>query len=71
MKLLNVAEVMEVVDLNGCGHWGDVDVSLTDNGFRIAIGRDVFVLPVRNWMAEVVSTPANAMLLAWVDDMGF
>lgn len=71
MKLLNVAEVIEVVDLNGCGHWGQVDVSLTDHGLRVALGRDVFVLPVRDGMAEVASTPAQRQLLEWIDDMGF
>lgn len=72
MKLINVAEVLEVVDLNGCGHWGQVDVSLTDNGLRVALGRDVYVLPVRDWMAEVAQDdPAQATLLSWIADMGF
>lgn len=70
MKLLNVAEVIEVVDLNGCGHWGQVDVSLTDNGLRVAIGRDIFVLPVRDGMATA-SDSTDAVLLEWIADMGF
>lgn len=67
MKIINVAQVMEVVDLHGCGDWGQVDVSLTDNGLRVAIGRDLFVLPVRDGMA----TATDAVLLEWIDDMGF
>ena len=71
MKLINVAEVVEVVDLNGCGDWGTVEVSMTTHGLRIALGRDVFVLPVLNGMAEVASDPAQRQLLEWIDDMGF
>ena len=71
MKIINVAEVMEVVDLHGCGDWGTVEVSLTTHGLRIALGRDVYVLPVRDGMAEVSSAPAQATLMAWIDDMGF
>jgi len=37
----------------------------------VAIGRDVFVLPVVAGMAEVASTPAQATLMAWIADMGF
>ncbi len=71
MKIINVAEVLEVVDLNGCGDWGDVDVSLTDNELRIVLCREIHCLPVRNWEAVVSDGPAQATLMAWVDDMGF
>ena len=71
MKSINVAEVMEVVDLHGCGDWGQVDVSLTDNGLRISLFREIHILPVRNWEAVVRDVPAQATLMAWVDDMGF
>ena len=71
MKLLNVAQVVEVVKTHGCGDWGDVDVGMIAQGLRVAIGRDVFVLPVVDGMAEVASTSTQAILLAWADDMGF
>jgi hypothetical protein len=70
MKLINVAEVVEVVDLNGCGDWGTVEVSLTTHGLRVALGREIHILPVQNGMA-VVSDSAQATLLSWIADMGF
>lgn len=71
MKLINVVQVIETVNAHGCGDWGDVDVALGDHGLRVALGRDVFVLPVLNGMAEVASDPAQRQLLEWIDDMGF
>lgn len=71
MKIINVAQVMEVVDLHGCGDWGDVDVSLTTHGLRVVLCREIHILPVRNWEAVVQDVPAQATLMAWVDDMGF
>ena len=72
MKLINAAQVMEVVDLHGCGPWGQVDVSLTTHGLLVVIGREIHTLPVRNGMAEVAQDdPAQATLLSWIADMGF
>lgn len=70
MKMINAAEVMEVVDLHGCGDWGTVEVSLTNNGLRVVLCGEIHVLPVRDWMATV-SDSADAVLLEWIDDMGF
>ena len=67
MKMINAAQVIEIVAIYGCGDWGDVDVALTTHGLRIALGRDVFVLPVRDGMA----TASDSVLLEWIDDMGF
>ena len=70
MKLINVVQVIETVNAHGCGDWGDVDVALGDHGLRVALGRDVFVLPVRDGMATA-SDSTDAVLLEWIDDMGF
>lgn len=67
MKLINAAQAVEIVKTHGCGDWGDVDVAMVAQDLRVAIGRDVFVLPVVDGMA----TATDAVLLEWIDDMGF
>ena len=71
MKLINAAQAVEIVKTHGCGDWGDVDVAMVAQDLRVAIGRDVFILPVVDGMAEVASTPTQATLMAWIADMGF
>lgn len=71
MKIINVVQVIETVNAHGCGDWGDVDVSLTDNGLRISLFREIHILPVRDGMAVVSDGPAQATLMAWIADMGF
>lgn len=57
MKMINAAEVMEVVDLHGCGDWGTVEVSLTNNGLRVVLCGEIHVLPVSVLAGKPCETP--------------
>lgn len=72
MKLINAAQVIETVNDHGCGDWGTVEVSVSQSGLLVILNREIHMLPIQNGMAEVAQDdPAQATLMAWIDDMGF
>lgn len=71
MKLINAAQVIETVNAHGCGDWGTVEVSVSQSGLLVILNREIHMLPIQNGMAVVQDDPAQATLMAWVDDMGF